>query len=170
MNRKILVLLPLYGIFLFFLLYVVAASLYAGGSQVDKTAKGFSLMHNYWCDLLADKAQNDESNAAQPIAISAFLFTNYHDMVINIGGGLGVIALVLTFINLYESKFYKLFFVGILCLILCILNYFIYETKIYLSLLAITQKISFVLFLGWLGVINYCIYKKMQKQAFILRG
>ncbi len=211
MNRKILVLLPICGITLFFILYFTAALMYSGGSQVDKTAKGFSLLHNYWCDLLADKAQNGEPNIAQPIAISAmillctslvvfwyylpklfepdiryghiiqrtgmtsmmippFLFTSYHDTVINMGGGLGVIALVLTFINLYKSKFYKLFVVGILCLILCILNYFIYETKIFLSLLAVTQKISFVLFLGWLGVMDYCIFKKMQKQAFILRG
>ena len=209
--QKTLVLLPLWGITLFFVLYITAALMYSGGSQVDKTAKGFSLMHNYWCDLLADKAQNDEPNTAQPIAISAmillcasllvfwyylpklfepngqytkiiqrtgmasmvippFLFTNYHDTVINVGGGLGIIALLLTFINLYKSRFYKLFGVGVLCLTLCILNYFIYETKIFLSLLAVTQKASFVLFLGWLGVIDYCIYKKMQKQASILRG
>ncbi len=211
MNRKILVLVPIIGIFLFFLLYILAAYVYPGGSQVDKTEKGFSLLHNYWCDLLADKAKNGQSNAAQPIAISAmillcaslvvfwyylpklfepniknakimqrtgmssmvisaFLFTSYHDAVINLAGTLGIIALLLTFINLYKSRFYKLFAVGVLCLMLCFFNYFIYETKIYLSLLAVTQKISFVLFLGWLGVIDFYIYKKMEKEALILRG
>ncbi len=211
MNRKTLVLVPIVGICLFFLLYLFAALVYPGGSQVDKTENGFSLLHNYWCDLLADKAQNDEPNTAQPLAISAmillcaslvvfwyyvpklfephtqnaktmqrtgmssmvisaFLFTDFHDTVINLGGTLGIIAVLLTFVNLYKSKFYKLFAVGMLCLMLCLFNYFIYETKIYLSLLAVTQKITFVLFLGWLGVIDFYIYHKMKKEALLLRG
>jgi len=211
MNHRKLVLVPLIGICLFFLLYIIAAIVYPGGSQVDKTEKGFSLLHNYWCDLLADKAQNGQPNTAQPLAIgamvllcaclvlfwfylpqlfdktfknsktiqqsgissmiiSAFLFTDFHDTVINVAGALGVLALLLTFMNLYRAKFYKLFAVGVLCLMLCLLNYFIYETKIGLPLLAVTQKISFVLFLGWLGVIDFYIYQKMKKEALLLRG
>ena len=70
-NRSIL--LPIGGILLFILLYFISASLYPGGSDADKTAKGFSWQHNYWCELLANVAQNGQPNTARPIAILAMI-------------------------------------------------------------------------------------------------
>lgn len=49
-------LFPPTGILIFFMLYVVAALLYPGGSQADKASTGFSWMNNYWCNLLNEKA------------------------------------------------------------------------------------------------------------------
>lgn len=65
------VLIPVWGFCLFVLLYLVAAAYYPGGSEVDRTAAGFSWMHNYWCDLLEDTAENGAPNRAKPIAIAA---------------------------------------------------------------------------------------------------
>jgi hypothetical protein len=66
-------LLPVYGFSIFFLLYVLAAAFYPGGSNVEKVAAGFSLLNNYWCDLMADNAKNGDINPARPIAITAWI-------------------------------------------------------------------------------------------------
>jgi hypothetical protein len=64
-------LLSVWGILLFIAGYILAASLYPGGNDMDKTATGFSWQHNYWCELMATKAQNGMSNTARPVAIAA---------------------------------------------------------------------------------------------------
>jgi hypothetical protein len=64
-------LLTLACIAAFLLLYIIAAGLYPGGSDYDKTTRGFDWQHNYWCELLAPVAQNGEANTARPVAIAA---------------------------------------------------------------------------------------------------
>ncbi|WP_223651097.1 hypothetical protein [Hymenobacter psoromatis] len=64
-------LLPAGGMALFVALYALAAALYPGGSPTDKTAPGFSWLHNYWCNLLTTVAINGQPNAAQPVALLA---------------------------------------------------------------------------------------------------
>jgi hypothetical protein len=63
--------LPAWGIGLYMLLYIIATFLYPGGSDINRTATGFSWQHNYWCELMADHAQNGQVNAARPVAIIA---------------------------------------------------------------------------------------------------
>lgn len=64
-------LLPVAGFCLFILLYFIAATLYPGGSEINRSANGFSWMHNYWCDLLETHAENGQPNTARTIAITA---------------------------------------------------------------------------------------------------
>jgi hypothetical protein len=64
---------PIYGILVFFMLYVLASFYYPGGSQADKTTIGFSWMHNYWCNLLDSQAINGQVNPAKPIALLAMI-------------------------------------------------------------------------------------------------
>lgn len=64
---------PVLGSFAFVVLYVLAAFFYPGGSAVDVRSKGFSWMHNYWCNLMNEKALNGEINAARPFAYAAML-------------------------------------------------------------------------------------------------
>ncbi len=61
----------MFGILIFVVLYIVAAFLYPGGSQVDKNSLGFSWTNNYWCNLLNTKAINGQYNPAKPVAIAA---------------------------------------------------------------------------------------------------
>jgi hypothetical protein len=63
--------LPLYGILVFIILYVVSTFYYPGGSFEDRNHKGFDWSHNYWCELMAARAKNGETNTARPIAITA---------------------------------------------------------------------------------------------------
>jgi hypothetical protein len=192
---------PLIGIISFIALYIVAAYLYPGGSNVNKTEKGFNLMTNYWCDLTGDLAKNGQPNLGQfyaliaitilcfslmvfwfylpelfkiknktskviqysgiiSMSITLFLFTSYHDTVINISGFFGVIAVILTLNELKKQGFNKLLGLGLVCFAMGSINYGIYQTQQFLFLLAIFQKLTFVLCLTWFGVINLIIYKQ----------
>lgn len=72
-SKNVWLLTPLAGIILFLLLYIVAAFLYPGGSKTDPQARGFSLLHNYWCDLFDVLAHNGTVNPSRPIAIGAMV-------------------------------------------------------------------------------------------------
>jgi hypothetical protein len=69
--RRIWLLAPVFGAFLFVCLYIAAAFYYPGGSQLDKNSKGFSWSQNYWCNLLNEIAMNGEHNPARPVALFA---------------------------------------------------------------------------------------------------
>jgi hypothetical protein len=69
--HKVWLLTPFIGFCIFIIMYVVAAALYPGGSDEDKNAKGFSILHNYWCELLSDRAANGKYNPGGRVAIWA---------------------------------------------------------------------------------------------------
>lgn len=191
------------GMALFVVLYLLAAFLYPGGSDVDRLAKGFSWRHNYWCELMAPVAQNGMSNTARPVAIIAlavlaislllfwytipFLFTaksrlalpmrvcgsgsmlvlplmltGRHDSIINIAGLFGCIAIILLLVCLYQARRYFFFGAGILCLLLCGLNNYVYYSKDLLHYLPVIQKVSFLVFLLWFSLMTYALYKRTQ--------
>lgn len=68
-----LIRLSFFGICTFVLLYIIAAYFYPGGSQADRSAKTFSWLDNYWCDLLSEQAKNGIDNTARPVAIISWL-------------------------------------------------------------------------------------------------
>ena len=70
-SKSIWILTPFIGSLLFFILYIIAALLYPGGSGTDKTAIGYSWTNNYWCNLLSEKAINGQINTARPVAVIA---------------------------------------------------------------------------------------------------
>lgn len=202
-SQKRYYLTPSVGIALFCILYIIAALLYPGGTKIDRDSEGFSLLHNYWCDLFDIIAYNGQLNPARPIAISAmillscslgllwwwlpiifshknlrlrimqltgiaamfimtFLFTAFHEEVIHLGGLLGGISLILTFSELYQSHKKRLFLMGLVCLLLSSFNYFVYQTQIFLFVLAMTQKITFIAFFIWAILLNIEIYHKVK--------
>lgn len=65
--------LTVYLTLTFFVLYVIATYMYPGGHHLDNAYEGFSWLHNYWCDLTGDIAQNGQANSAKPIAILALI-------------------------------------------------------------------------------------------------
>ena len=72
-SKPIWTLIPLIGNFLFVILYIIAATLYPGGSNVNKTAIGYKWAENYWCNLLSEKAINGQDNTAKPVAVIAMI-------------------------------------------------------------------------------------------------
>ena len=71
--QRSLALVTVSGSNLFFVLYVIAAWCYPGGSNANRAAFGFNIYTNYWCDLLGSHAKNGQLNPAQPIAFTAML-------------------------------------------------------------------------------------------------
>jgi hypothetical protein len=61
------------GIFLYFVLYIVAAAYYPGGSNFNTHEKGFHILSNYWCELLSKYAKNGQLNKARPFGFVAML-------------------------------------------------------------------------------------------------
>jgi hypothetical protein len=196
-------LLPLAGICIFILLYIVAAFVYPGGNYLDLNSEGFSILHNYWCDLLNGKAQNGEINTSRPFAITAmiilctslmvfwyyvpkafsigtlykaaisisgiismiigmFIFTSYHGEAITYAGLFGGIAFIITFFGLYKSRWYKLFWLGIFCLVLGAVTFTIYKTRAGLIILPMIQKVTLLLCLVWIAIIDERMKRKTE--------
>jgi hypothetical protein len=72
-GSKYLLLVPVAGAVLFLFFYYIATLHYPGGSQADKASKGFSWLHNYWCNLLNETAINEQPNAGRPYAMAGML-------------------------------------------------------------------------------------------------
>ena len=66
--------LPLAGMLLFVILYIIAAVLYPGGSWRFPGSTGFSFWNNYLCDLLDHYAVSGEINNARHVARVALGF------------------------------------------------------------------------------------------------
>ena len=198
--------LPLIGMALFILLYVLSAFLYPGGSWKFQQAEGFSFWHNYLCDLLDEYAINGELNSARYVSrialgflcggllllwyhlpnlfdssnrnqkimwssgilalvTTCFLSAGNHDFTVRLAGIFGTLAFILCFIELFRNRFYKLVYFGIACLLIFIVNYYIYESGNYIRALAIIQKITFLSFISWFVWINLLLIKKAGSQA-----
>ncbi|HEX8333033.1 MAG TPA: hypothetical protein VF622_10440 [Segetibacter sp.] len=196
-------LIPFAGITIFILLYIVAAIVYPGGNHLDEYSEGFSILHNYWCDLLNSEAQNGEINTSRPFAVTAmiilctslmvfwyylpkafnigtlykatisisgiasmiigmFIFTSYHGEAITYSGFFGGIAFIATFFGLYKSKWYKLFWLGILCLVLGAITFAIYKTREGLIILPMIQKVTLLLCLMWIAIIDVQMKRKTE--------
>ena len=182
------------GIIIFLLVYIVATWYYPGGSDADRYSKGFSWLHNYWCELLAPTTKSGQVNTSRPVALAGFILLDLvlmlcwlqasflfprrapggivlaasgllsgialwflsspsHDIIINISGGFGLLAISLTLAGLIRWKFYAAFSLGIICILLFFLNTYIYYTGTWFDALAVVQKISFAAFLGWFWIV-----------------
>ena len=63
--KPYVLLLPLLGLGIFILFYIVAAINYPGGSWAYPNQAKFSLRHNYLCDLLDNYSTNGTINSAK---------------------------------------------------------------------------------------------------------
>lgn len=98
--------------------------------------------------------------------LAGLIFTPYHDLFINLAGLLGLITLLYTFSGLYQGQYKNLFWLGCSCLALMGLNNYIYYTRDQLYWLPSLQKLTFALFLSWVSLLNWEVYKK-QKLYFV---
>ena len=198
-----ILLLPLFGMLLFVLFYILAALKYPGGSWIMPQQNGFSFWNNYLCDLLDQNAINGELNTARYFArtsltvlclslvllwyylpslfkgknfnknimwlsgiaalvATSFLSSGAHDRTVRIAGFFAVIAFLTCFVELLKARHIKLFVFGIGCLIIFLVNYYIYETGLYIRLLPVIQKISFICFIIWFIMLDVFFYRKLK--------
>jgi len=198
-----MLLLPLGGIGLFILFYIIAAIKYPGGSWVVLHQDGFSFWYNYLCDLLDVYAINGKINSARFYAIIAlgflcaglfwlwfylprlfennstnqsimrisgllslitivFLALGNHDKVLYIAGFFAVIALITSSIELFKAGYKNLFLLGVFCLLVFLINYYIYESRLLIKSLPVIQKGTFILFISWFICLDVALYRKLM--------
>lgn len=72
-EKQYRLLFPAFGSVIFCILYLVAALLYPGGSQLDEHSTGFSFTQSYWCNLLSETAINGQPNKSRTVAMLGML-------------------------------------------------------------------------------------------------
>jgi hypothetical protein len=98
--------------------------------------------------------------------VSSFLlfFPVNHDFAINLSSFLGLIACAGTLVVLLKSGRRVLFFFGILNLLLIALNNYLYYSSDLIIYLPMVQKITFLLFLIWIVLIDYFVVYRLANK------
>ncbi len=82
-----------------------------------------------------------------------------HDVSVRIAGFLGTVALITLIVELVRYQYRTLYPLGIICILIFLVNYGIYETGNGLRFLPIIQKFTFSLFFLWFFQINQVLAK-----------
>lgn len=90
-----------------------------------------------------------------------FLASGTHDTIVYTAGIVGSVAFLATFIELFKEGYYKLFILGICCLVLILVNFVVYETGNNRNILPIIQKITFIICISWFLLLMVSIHKKL---------
>lgn len=171
--------------------------IYPGGSQANPHSTGYSLQHNYLCNLFDPVAMNGADSQSPRFAIpgmailctgifllffrfgkaqssslltgliiypavitmlaAILVVTPLHDIMITIAAGAALLTLVATGMILYKTGKQFLFRLGVLSFILLTATYYVYHFKFHLEWLPLLQKISFLVTVGWLLLIDYFV-------------
>lgn len=91
-----------------------------------------------------------------------FLALGNHDKIVRMAGFFGVIAFISCIIELHRAGHTKLFLWGVICLLVFLTNYYIYETGSFIESLPVVQKITFILFIGWFVCLDVVLYRKVM--------
>lgn len=98
------------------------------------------------------------------LGITLLLSSGTHDITVRIAGFFGVIALICCCLALLKEKLIGLFALGIFCLLIFSVNYYIYESGVAIKALPLIQKITFVACLCWFVMLNRSLYKKIKER------
>ncbi|GGG32818.1 hypothetical protein GCM10011344_37200 [Dokdonia pacifica] len=91
--------------------------------------------------------------------LAVFIFTKYHDLLTIISSAFGVIAVLGILWEVYKSKMIIFKIGGLVCILLLVLNNYIYYSNYWIKLLPLIQKITFVCVLTWIVGLNYKMMK-----------
>lgn len=99
------------------------------------------------------------------MVLGLFIFTDFHDVLITVASICGLVAVVGTFVGLQKLGWQDLIALGIVNLLLVALNNLLYygDLRFYLP---VVQKITFLLFLLWITLIDLRFFKKVRPQHF----
>lgn len=103
---------------------------------------------------------------ASSMLVTFFLLTGRHDLVINIAGLCGCLAILALLVNLFRHHYRFFFAAGILCLLLCGVNNYVYYSKNLLPYLPVIQKITFLVFLAWFFGLTLALYRHLSRREF----
>jgi hypothetical protein len=96
------------------------------------------------------------------MTLGLFLFSDFHDIAINIATLLGLVAMTGTFLGLVKLRWKKLFWMGVINIVLVVANNILYYNSGLIHLLPIVQKITFVYFLLWICLISLNLFRRQK--------
>ena len=96
------------------------------------------------------------------VLLMTSLVAGPHDPVIYMAGLSGITAITGALIVLYQERLYIFFVHGLFCVVLCLINNYIYYTGHLLYALPVVQKISFLFFLIWFFRIAIYLFRKAK--------
>lgn len=117
---------------------------------------------------VADKIPNRKSSLIIRYAgITSFFFgfwaiSSYHDIAITIACFFGMLAIFYLFVFVLRSRLRLLKLNAIICLFMLYFNALLYYSSLWLEILPIAQKISFVFLITWVLGLDY----KATKEDF----
>ncbi len=88
--------------------------------------------------------------------------TRNHDVIVRLAGVFGIAAFLSCSWALVKGKYRTLGLLGFVCFTVFLINYLIYETGIFISVLPLIQKITFVLCLTWFSGLSYNVFSKSR--------
>lgn len=97
---------------------------------------------------------------AVAMVILFYIDTPYHDLAINLAGGLALLSVGTTFVGLYWQRKRALLNYGLVCMALIAFNNYVYYTHHWLTCLPVLQKVSFIVVLGWFVAVNWTLYQQ----------
>lgn len=176
--------MPVAGILIFIILYIISTQYYPGGSYTDHTSRGFDWYANYWCDLIREPAKNGETNTARPLALTAMfilcfslaffwyylpkVFSSYkYNRFINYTGITSMILSFFLFTEIHDAILQLAGALGMLALLISIKG--LYENGFYRYSLTGLVCFVFMLFNFYIYKTNQLIYSQaiIQKANFI---
>jgi len=179
---------PIIGLVGFLFFFIIATTLYPGGSFNEAATEGYSYFHNFICDLMSLNLPEGTQNDARPIAILAhfmlsfamisffyilpeiFTIQNWKTRLVR---ALGMISMT-TFIFMatdYHDAAVTL--TGVICTITFIpffLELINYENKTLKALAYLCFFLSVSLFLSYETKIGFYYAPFLQKITFIFDG
>jgi hypothetical protein len=96
------------------------------------------------------------------LLIIFFMASKNHDLIVRLAGAFGVVAIITCSYALLRAQYFKSGWLGFTCLIVFLVNYYIYETGIHIRALPVIQKVTFLLCLTWLMGLNQLLYSKIN--------
>jgi len=105
-----------------------------------------------------------QASGIMSMALAIFLFSSYHDMVVNLATVAGLIPLTATFIGLFRLQWKILYWMGLFSLVLVALNSVLYYGGM-LRFLPLVQKFSFLYFLCWFCLIIFRMNFDVERRA-----
>lgn len=101
------------------------------------------------------------------MVIGFFIFTPFHDTVINVAGTLGLISLLIILYHLLQQKKYLNLLLVMMAILSSGITYFIYYSGVWFGSLAIMQKLSLFMFMIWLGHSHMVLPKKNRAPKLV---
>ncbi len=94
--------------------------------------------------------------------VCVFLTARNHDIITWVAGILGSVAMILSFKELFKSGYKGYMVFGIICLLLILLNYYIYESGTWRNALPVVQKVTTLAGMAWFVVLNIKLLTQLE--------